>query len=153
MDKSFKFLDIGLIDEAVRPLVPAKPRPAEGWVKSIRQALGMTRSQMGERVGVSQDTINTLERSEAKGTISITSLEKLARGLGGRLVYAIVPPDGKTFEQLVNERAETIAKERLARVSHTMTLEDQAVEGRHHDRQLERVVDSLLKGSRRTLWR
>lgn len=153
MDRSFKSLDIGLIDEAVQPLVSAKPRPAEGWVRAIREALGMTRSQLGQRVGVSQDTINTLERNEAKGAISMASLERLARGLGGRLVYAIVPPDGKTFEQLVNERAEEIASERLARVSHTMTLEDQAVEGRHHDRQLKRVVDSLLKGSRRTLWR
>lgn len=149
----FKAVDLGIIDDAVRPLVSAKPRPTGGWVKSIREALGMTRGQLAQRVGLSQDTINTLERSEAKGTITIASLEKLAHGLGGRLVYAIVPPDGTTFEQIVRERAEKIAKERLARVSHTMMLEDQAVEHGYQEGQLKRVVDSLLRGSRRMLWR
>lgn len=153
MAKSFKYLDIGLIDDSVRPLASVKPRPSSGWVKSIREALGMTRAQLAERVGISQNTINTLERSEAKGTISVASLEKLAHGMGGRLVYAIVPPDGKTFEQLVNEQAEKIAQKRLARVSHTMTLEDQTVEGKYQERQLKRIVDSLLQGSRRMLWR
>jgi predicted DNA-binding mobile mystery protein A len=153
MSRSLKPLDLGLLDEAGQSFASAKPRPHEGWAKAVREALGMTRQQLGRRLGVTQDTVNTLERSEAKGTISIASLEKLARGLGGRLVYAIVPPEGSTFEQLVNERAEKVAKERMARVSHTMTLEDQTVEALHQDRQLKRVIDSLLQGSRRALWR
>jgi predicted DNA-binding mobile mystery protein A len=113
----------------------------------------MTRAQLATRTGISPSTVNTLERSEAQGTVTIESLEKLAAGLGGKLVYAIVPPPGKTFEQLVLDRAEKLAKKRLARVSHTMSLEDQAVEKKHQERQLRRVVESLLAGSRRTLWR
>lgn len=99
-----------LIDDVLLRLGEAKPRPQVGWVKLVREALGMTRAQLAERTGVSPSTVNTLERSEARGTISIASLEKLANGLGGRLVYAIVPPVGKTFEQLVNERAKEIAE-------------------------------------------
>ncbi len=113
----------------------------------------MTRAQLAVRTGISPSTVNTLERSEAKGSIAIESLEKLATGLGGKLVYAIVPPPGKTFEQIVTERAEMLARKRLERVSHTMTLEDQPVEKEHQERQLKRTVDLLLTGSRRTLWR
>src|SRR5258705_7657774 len=155
MPKSFKNLDIGLLDEAVEPLSAfgARPRPAGGWAKAVREALGMTRAQLATRTGISPSSVNTLERSEAQGTITIESLEKLAAGLGGKLVYAIVPPPGKTFEQLVIDRAEKLARKRVARVSHTMSLEDQGVEKKHQERQLRRVVDSLLAGSRRILWR
>jgi predicted DNA-binding mobile mystery protein A len=155
MPKSFKKLDIGLLDEAVEPLgfFSARSRPAGGWAKTVREALGMTRAQLATRTGISPSTVNTLERSEAQGTITIESLDKLAAGLGGKLVYAIVPPPGKTFEQLVIDRAEKLARKRVARVSHTMSLEDQGVEKRHQEKQLRRVVESLLAGSRRTLWR
>jgi predicted DNA-binding mobile mystery protein A len=112
----------------------------------------MTRAQLAARTGISPNTVNTLERSEAQGSVTIESLEKLAAGLGGKLVYAIVPPPGKTFEQLVEDQAESVAKKRLARVSHTMTLEDQSVEKRHQERQLQRIIDGLLAGSRRSLW-
>lgn len=155
MTKSFKQLDINLIDDATRTLVTigTRPRPKSGWIKALREALGMTRAQLAARTGISPSTVNTLERSEAKGSITIESLEKLASGLGGKLVYAIVPPPGKTFEQIVTERAEMLAKKRLERVSHTMTLEDQSVEKEHQERQLKRTIDSLLAGSRRILWR
>ena len=155
MPKSFKKLDIALLDDAVasHSAFGARPRPVGGWAKAVRKALGMTRAQLATRTGISPSTVNTLERSEAQGTVTIESLEKLAAGLGGKLVYAIVPPHGKTFEQLVLDRAEKLAKKRLARVSHTMSLEDQTVEKKHQDRQLRRVVESLLAGSRRTLWR
>ena len=155
MPKSFKKLDIVLLDEAVEPIGPfgARSRPAGGWAKTVREALGMTRAQLATRTDISPSTVNTLERSEAQGTITIESLEKLAAGLGGKLVYAIVPPPGKTFEQLVIDRAEKLARKRVARVSHTMSLEDQGVEKKHQEKQLRRVVESLLAGSRRTLWR
>lgn len=155
MTKSFKQLDINLIDDAVRPLgtIGARPRPKGGWIKTVRGALGMTRAQLAARTGISPSTVNSLERSEAQGSITLESLEKLATGLGGKLVYAIVPPAGKTFEQVVGERAETIARKRLERVFHTMALEDQSVETEHQERQLKRTIDLLLAGSRRALWR
>lgn len=154
MSKSLKHLDLSLVDEALGAYPRAgSPRPAKGWVRAIREALGMTRAQLAARVGLAESTINTLERSEARGAISISSLEKLAAGMGGRLVYAIVPTDQSSFTEVVKDRAQSVALKRLARVSHTMKLEDQAVEPRHQRRQLEQTVESLMKGSRRKLWR
>jgi len=113
----------------------------------------MTREQLARRIGVSAATVNTLERSEARRTITLESLDRLAKGMGCRVVYAIVPIEERTFEALVEKQAERVARKQLARVSHTMRLEDQALEPRQEKRQLARLVDSLLAGSRRVLWR
>jgi predicted DNA-binding mobile mystery protein A len=128
-------------------------RPTAGWARAIREALGMTRDQLASRIGLRGPSVNTLERSEARGTITLESLDKLARGLGCRVVYAIVPPEGETLESLLRKRAEDVARDRLSRVSHSMKLENQALDPREEKRQLKRAVDSLLAGSRRILWR
>jgi predicted DNA-binding mobile mystery protein A len=153
MEDSLKALDLSIVDTAAKGLAGTPPRPLSGWVRAVRDALGMTRGQLAQRMGISVETVATLERSEARSTITLASLERLAAGLGGRLVYAIVPPEGSTFEQLVQERALAVARARLERVAHSMALEDQAVEDRYRKRQLDRIVATLLAGSRRILWR
>lgn len=151
---SLKNLDLELIDEALTQLAAVAPtRPAAGWARTIRDGLGMTRAQLAERIGVTPATISDLEKSEARGSVTLESLEKLARGLEGRLVYAIVPATATSFQRIVEDRAEQIAKKRLQRVSHSMSLEDQPIEQKRQATQLKQIIDSLLRGSRRILWR
>jgi len=134
-------------------LLLEKPRPPAGWARAIREALGMTREQLAARLGLAGPTIATLERSEARGTITLESLEKLAQGMGCRVVYAIVPAQGRSLEDIVRDRALVVARDRLSRVSHSMKLEEQALDRRREKQQLDRLVASLLAGSRRNLWR
>lgn len=154
MINNFNALMIPQLDDALLAYrqAAASPRPASGWVKAIREAIGMTKAQLAQRIRLSPSTINTLERSEARGAITLESLEKLARGMDCRLVYAIVPNGERTLEQLVRERAEQVARRQHSRVSHTMRLEEQGLDERQEKRQLKRMVDSLLSGSRRALW-
>ena len=130
----------------------ATQRPAKGWGRAVREALGMSAEQLARRVGVSRSTIATLERSEARGTITLAGLEKLARGLGCRVVYALVPEDGGALEDVRRRRALELAKMQLARVSHTMRLEAQGLSPERERRQIERLADELLGGSPRKLW-
>ena len=155
MDNNFKGLMISQVDDALEAFRPAASsrRPASGWIKAIREAIGMTKAQLAQRVHLSPSTVNTLERSEARGAITIESLEKLARGMDCRLVYAIVPNGERTLEQLVREQAELVARNQHSRVAHTMRLEEQGLEDKPEKRQLKRIVDALLSGSRRALWR
>lgn len=154
MSKLLKHLDLSLVDEALAAYAQAvEERPPSGWVRAIREALGMTRAQLAARVGVAESTINTLERSEARGAISISSLDKLAAGLGGRLVYAIVPREAASFSEMATKQAHAVARKKLGRVAHSMKLEDQSISPGHQRRQLEQIVESLMKGSRRNLWR
>ena len=148
-------LSLSSLGESLRRFAPLleKPRPPAGWARAIREALGMTREQLAARIGLRGPTIATLERSEARGTITLESLEKLAQGMGCHVVYAIVPAQGRSLEDIVRDRAHDVARDRLSRVSHSMKLEEQALDRRHEKQQFDRLVASLLAGSRRNLWR
>ena len=55
--------------------------PPKGWIRAIRDALGMTRGQLGARLGVKPQSIADLEQSEALGTIRLESLRRVAEAL------------------------------------------------------------------------
>lgn len=109
-------------------LASAKPTdrlrpPPRGWIRAIRDGLGMSGAQLGRRMSVTPQTIDALERSEAAGTIQLQNMQKAAEALGCQLVYAIVPDT--SLEEMVRDRARSIAIKALRRVSQTMKLEDQ----------------------------
>jgi predicted DNA-binding mobile mystery protein A len=97
--------------------------PPRGWVRAIRDALGMSGAQLGQRIGVSAQTVDALERSETAGTLQLKNLRRLAEAMDCTLVYALVP--NKPLTQMVDERAREIALHDLSRVAHTMRLEAQ----------------------------
>lgn len=152
-NRSFNRLQAEQLDEALKGYSPALAvqRPPRGWARALRDALGMSAGQLARRVGVSRETIATLERSEARGTITLASLEKLARGLGCRVTYALVP-EGGSIEGLRRKRALEVARKDLERVSHSMRLEAQGLAPERERRQLERQVQELLAGNPRRLW-
>lgn len=125
-------------------------RPAKGWLRAIRDALGMTAAQLGQRIGVSQPRISALEKAEVEGTVTLATLRQAAEGLGCTLVYALVP--NKPLEAMVEERARAIASQQLARTHHTMTLEDQALDPADLKAQRARLIADLIANNPRRLW-
>ena len=117
-------------------------RPARGWIRALRDALGMTAEQLGERMGVSQPTVQGLEASEAEDTIQLKTLRRAAEALGCELVYALVPKDSlqATYEQA----ARAVARRELSQISHSMALEDQAVDDIDEDERLRRYIETEL---------
>ncbi|MDI1347031.1 MAG: mobile mystery protein A [Pseudolabrys sp.] len=135
--------------DELAPLARAR-RPSRGWIRAVRDALGMTTRQLAGRLGMKQPSLVELEKSEAAGTITIKSLERAAEALGCRLVYALVPV--KPLTQTLEERAVNAARQKLAAVDQTMRLEDQAVPGQAARKAAERrLVDELLRRPAR-LW-
>ena len=134
--------------ETLRELPVA--RPPKGWVRAVRNALGMTTQQLAHRIGVSQSRIPELEQAEVRGKITLNSLERAAEALGCRVVYALVPE--KPLADIVHARAELIADRQLAHVEQTMKLEDQSVTdtGVRQD-QRRRLIEKLLNRPSR-LW-
>lgn len=125
-------------------------RPARGWIRAIREALGMTTSQLAARLGVRQPRVVELEKAEASGNITMRSLERAAEALGCRLVYAFIPVNPLT--ETMQERASQLAKQRLASIEHTMRLEAQAVNDPAARKEaLGRLEEELLRRPQR-LW-
>jgi predicted DNA-binding mobile mystery protein A len=133
----------------LRPLAEAV-RPPRGWVRAIREALGMTTGQLGKRMKVHQPRIVELEKAESKGNITMQSLERAAEALGCRMVYALVPL--KPLTTTLEERALQVAERQLSSVEQTMRLEAQGVDDEEQrKRTRQRLADELLRRPAR-LW-
>lgn len=134
---------------ALRPLAKSQ-RPPKGWLRAIRDALGMTTGQLGRRLNIAQPSVVELEQSEARGTVTLKTLERAAEALGCRLVYALVPL--RPLAESVRERASEIAERKLAAVEQTMRLENQSVnEKRSRDELKRKSIEELLRRPAR-LW-
>ncbi|MHB1098608.1 MAG: mobile mystery protein A [Burkholderiales bacterium] len=128
----------------------ALARPPRGWIKAVREALGMTTAQLAKRMGVSQPRAVTLEQAEARGAITLETLERAAQALDCRLVYALVPR--QSLDSLVEERALMLARRRLEGASHTMALEAQAVEKGDESEQIKRIARQIAEKAGSELW-
>ena len=124
--------------------------PPRGWIKAIREALGMTSTQLGRRLGVRQPTVLGYEKAEASKSITLESLERAASALDCRLVYVLVPR--QSLESLVEERAREVAGKRMQSVSHSMALEGQRVEARDEREQLDQLASELIDQPGSALW-
>src|ERR1700691_1294509 len=134
---------------ALRPCAKSQ-RPPKGWVRAIRDALGMTTSQLARRLGVSQPRVVELEQSEVRGSITLHSLQRAAEALGCRVVYALVPE--RPLAEIMQERAKRVADRQASAVEHTMRLENQVVRDRSAARKLrEQIIEDLSRRPAR-LW-
>lgn len=110
-------------------------RPPRGWVRAIREALGMTTAELGQRMGLTQSRVSQIERSEELGSIRLDTLERAAQALNCRVRYVFVP--NEPLEEMVQRQARLRAQAEVDAVTHTMALEDQVPE--------PGVLDSLVK--------
>ncbi len=122
--------------------------PPKGWIRAIRDALGMTAEQLGHRMDMRQQSLTEIERSEARGTIQLRTLRRAAEALDCQLVYALVPRD--SLRRRVERRAIEIAKRHLTFVEHTMKLEDQEIRAEDREEQIEDYIREAV--SERDLW-
>jgi predicted DNA-binding mobile mystery protein A len=142
---------IAALERRISPLRPwPSTRPARGWLRAIRDALGMTTAQYAARLGVSQPRIIALEKGEAQETVTLATLRRAAEALDCKLVYAIVP--NQPMEKMLRERARPIAEKQLARTSHTMRLENQGLSNHELALEKDRLIEELLLGNPRRLW-
>ena len=131
------------LDRVLAPFRKVHRRaPPRGWVRALRDALGMTAEQLGERMGITQPSVQRLEQSEAEGAIQLKTLRRAAEALDCELVYALVPR--KTLRETYEAAARAVARRELGRVNHSMALEDQAVEDEEEDERLRRFIAEEL---------
>lgn len=126
--------------------------PGGGWVRAIRESLSMTQGQLASRLSVTRQSIQDFERAESERRITLESLDRLAAGMGCRVVYAVVPVDA-SLDELRTQRARALAEKMMGPVSHSMAMESQAVPSRVRARQVEALMEDLLAGSARQLWK
>jgi predicted DNA-binding mobile mystery protein A len=142
------------IDRKLAPLraiaASLRPSSAGGWIRALRQGLGLSASALGRRMHLAQQSVDQLEKNERAGAITLASLRRAAEALDAELFYAIIPR--KPLRETIAERAKEVARKRVAPVAHSMQLEAQGLA----DNELqERITELALELERnpRELWR
>ncbi|MEB8347038.1 mobile mystery protein A [Flavobacteriaceae bacterium KMM 6898] len=138
--KLVKFKDAGMV------LVPQK-----GWINTIRTTLNMTRDQLGTKLDLTKGAIQKIEEREATGQITINKLRGVGKALEMQFVYGFVPKDG-TIENLINSRAEKLARKIVLRTNQNMKLEDQGISDNRIKESIIELSNEIKREMRKSLW-
>ena len=139
-----------LLDKAAQQLA-GLTLPREGWISTMRKALGMSAPALARRLGVTKPAIYQAERKEREGGITIQQMEKLAAALGGRFVYAIIPEEGcieNVLKAQAYKKAHAVAKHAGAH----MALENQALGEDQMEDEIEALVREFLHNPPGDFW-
>ena len=122
--------------------------PQAGWIRAIRDALGMSTRELAARAGISAPRVSQIERAELDGSLTLATLHRIAEALDCRVEYALVPR--RPLDAMVREQARAKAEGLLRVVDHTMAMEDQRTDEYARRSELDRAAEELV--DKRGLW-
>ena len=120
-------------------------RPQQGWLKTIREFLGMTTIQLAKRLEISQPRIVAMEKNERN--VKISTMERIADVLNCDFSYAFVPREN--IDDIIYNQAKKKAKKILNKVNKNMGLENQLAKT---DDLLKDIIEELLDGNIARIW-
>ena len=152
MVKKYQKTALEQLDASLAQFAPLRnlQPPKKGWIRAIRDALGMSGRQLGQRMSVSKMWITDMERLEANGATSLKTLRRAAEAMDCELVYALVPKT--SLKETLLKQARRKVRQDMARASHTMALEDQALSQDEVGKATETAAASLLDKIPKAFW-
>ncbi|MBW8325355.1 MAG: mobile mystery protein A [Prolixibacteraceae bacterium] len=134
-----------LIEQLDRKMQLLKPLdsvtiPSQGWIFTIRTALGMSLRQLALRINITAQSMKEIENREVEGGLTLKGLNEVGKALNMRFVYGFIPLDD-SIEKMIEKQALKIAKEVVWRTSNSMSLEDQE----NNQIRLEKAVKSRME--------
>lgn len=142
-----RVLQIRALDKKTSDLKSAKnivPQ-SSGWIKTVREAIGMTVSQLAARLGVTQPRITKMESNE--DNLKLSTMKKAAEAMNCEFVYYFKPRT--TFQNLVDEQAQKKAVEVLKTVNENMALENQEIA---EDEAVKDFASDLINTKIKQIW-
>lgn len=125
--------------------------PPIGWIKAIRNGIGMSMEQLGKKLSITKQGVMDIEKREKEGAITIKSLQEIAKAIDMKLVYGFVPNEGD-LEQMIETRAIEMAKKIVERTSNTMKLEDQANSKERIEKAIKERASEIINKTPKILW-
>eukprot|EP00438_Fugacium_kawagutii_P014981 Skav233283 [mRNA] locus=scaffold7558:2923:3390:- [translate_table: standard] len=124
--------------------------PPEGWIATLRKALGMSAPTLARRMGITKASIYQAERMERDGGVTLDRMERIAEALGGRFVYAIIPDE--SVDAMMQAQARLKAEAIVKRAGVHMALEKQALNAVQTEEEINRITEELLRDMPRDFW-
>ncbi len=125
--------------------------PPIGWIKAIRNGIGMTMEQLGKKLSITKQGVMDIEKREKEGAITIKSMQEIAKAMDMKLVYGFVPNKG-SLEQMIETRAIELATKIVERTSNTMKLEDQANSKERIEKAIKERASEIINKTPQILW-
>lgn len=125
--------------------------PPIGWIKAIRNAIGMSMEQLGKKLSITKQAVMDIEKREKVGAITIKSMQEIAKAMDMKFVYGFVP-NADSLEQLIEKRALEIATKIVQRTSTTMKLEDQVNSKTRIESAIKERAVEIINKTPKILW-
>tara|TARA_R110001592_G_scaffold103051_3_gene290399 strand:- start:2262 stop:2720 length:459 start_codon:yes stop_codon:yes gene_type:complete len=125
--------------------------PTTGWLKAVRVSLGMSLQQLANKLSITKQSVQEIEKREKEGNITLKTLKDVANALDMQLVYGLVPKDG-TLEALIERKAKELAIQIVSRTSNTMKLEDQENSKQRIQKAIKERTELLKNEIPKMLW-
>ena len=125
--------------------------PPIGWIKAIRNGIGMSMEQLGRKLSITKQGVMDIEKREMEGAITIKAMQEIAKAMDTQFVYGFVPNAG-SLEQMIETRALEIAKTIVLRTSTTMKLEDQVNSKERIEKAIKERATEIINKTPKILW-
>jgi predicted DNA-binding mobile mystery protein A len=126
--------------------------PPEGWLRTMRKALGMSGAQLARKMGVSRALISQAESNEVSGRVTMKTMQTMAEAMGCRFVYAVLPPKGKETEDVILAQALKQIRRAAEHANTQMALENQSVPKGPSEDQIQRLARKLVSHMGSGFW-
>jgi len=124
--------------------------PPEGWLRTVRKALGMSGAQLAKKAGVTRARAAQAEKAGLSGGATLKSMQAMAEAMGCRFVYAIVPE--KRIEDVITAQARKKAVALVGTASTHMALESQTLPNEKIVQEIERLTREIARDMPPDFW-
>jgi len=138
------------VNQAVNQFGSLPMLPQEGWVRTVRKALGMSGTQLAKRLGVTKARVSKAEQDEPAGSVTLKSMQAMAKAMDCTFVYAVVPK--QNVEGVIKLRAIDKARIQVKAASTHMALEAQSLSKEQLNFEIERIAAQIMDKMPADLW-
>jgi predicted DNA-binding mobile mystery protein A len=140
-----------IVDNAAAGRAGLNKTPPEGWLRTVRNALGMSGAELAKKMGVTRARVTQAEHAELTGGITLKSMQATAEAMGCRFVYAIIPPS-EHIEDIITAQARKKAMAIVGTASTHMALENQKLPDDKIAREVERLTREIAREMPSDFW-
>ena len=124
--------------------------PKEGWICTVRKALGMSGVQLAHRLGVTKALAYRNESAELSGSVTLKTMQRIAEAMDCRFVYAIVP-NGE-IDELILKQARKKAAVLVKKTNTQMALEEQSLSADQINYEIDRLAREMAETMPSDFW-
>lgn len=138
------------VNSAFHQLAPLDTMPKEGWIRTVRKALGMSGVQLARRLNLTKMRVSQAERDELSGGVSLKTMRSMAEAMDCKFVYAIIPQS--EVEVLIKTQATAKARQLVQSASTHMALEAQSLSKDQLAFEVDRIAKEIIEKMPSDLW-